>query len=105
MTYQDLLAKTEQRKREAIQQINAAMSGKAGFLCRAELERNPGAVAWLWLAKGFCEELAEHIGEWVSNDPWDMESREIADIYMAYEDGAADLYDYLPVEAQLFAEE
>ena len=105
MTYQDLLQKTAQRKRKAIAELNAALRGKAGFLVKAEIERKPGTVAWLWLAKDFCEELAEHVGEWISDDPWDMESKEIGDIYMAYEDGDPDLYDLLPVEAQLFTEE
>ena len=101
-TYEDLLRETEQKKRKAIKELNAALRGDAGFLVKAEIERNPGMVAWLWLAKDFCEAVAEHIGEWMSDDPWDYQSRELADIYMAYEDSREDLYELLPVEAQLF---
>ena len=109
-TYEDLLRETEQKKREAIKQFNKALSGKAGFLAKAEIERNPGMVAWPWLAKDFCEKLAAHVGEWTScedgsfnND--DPLAWEIGNIYMAYEDNDPGLYDLLPVEAQLFAEE
>lgn len=104
MTYQDLLVKTAKRKEQARKELSAALGGKGGFLVKAEIERKPGSVAWLWLAKEFCEELAEHVGEWISDDPWDFESKEIGDIHMAYEDNDPDLYDLLPVEAQLFTD-
>lgn len=104
MTYDDLLRETAERKRKARADIKRALSGRAGFLAKAELDRDPGAVAWLWLAKDFCETLAEHIDEWMSDDPWDYRNRELADIYMAYEDGRSDLYELLPVEAQLFTD-
>lgn len=104
MTYQDLLAKTARRKAAARKELSAALKGKAGWMVKAEIERKPGAVAWLYLAKDFCEELAQHVDEWVTGDPWDMEGREIGAIYMAYEDDDPDLYDLLPVEAQLFTD-
>lgn len=105
MTYEDLLKITAERKEKAICELNRALKGKAGFLVRAEIERNVGMVAWLWLAKEFCETLADHVGEWMEYYGLDTpESREISDIYMAYEDGDRDLYDRLPVEAQLFTE-
>lgn len=34
-----------------------------------------------------------------------MEAREIGEIYMAYEDGDLNIYNYLPIEAQLFEKE
>jgi len=101
-TYQDLLQETQQKKVKAQKELKAALKGPAGFLCKAEIERKPGTVAWLWLAKDFCEKLAEHVDDWMTDDPWDMESREIENIYMAYEDGDSDLYEYLPTEARLF---
>lgn len=107
MTYEDLLRSTEEKKQSAIKQLNNSLKGPAGFLVKAEIERNPGSVAWLWLAKEFCETLAEHVEEFMEQaggvDTY--EAREIGDIYMAYEDGRSDLYELLPVEAQLFTEE
>ena len=108
-TYNDLLRETAEKKKKAIAQINKALSGKAGFLAKAELERNPGNVAWLWLAKEFCEKLEEHVSEWTSDEngnfkSGDSEAEEIGRIYMAYYDGDPDLYELLPVEAQLFEE-
>lgn len=103
-TYEDLLKDTAQKKIKARREINKALQGKAGFLVKAEIERNPGMVAYLWLAKEFCETLAEHIGEWMNDDPWDFQTHEIFDIYTAYENDDPDLYDLLPVEAQLFTD-
>ena len=103
MTYRELLRITAQKKAKAIKELNAALNGPTGFLVRAEIERDPGTVAWLWLAKDFCEALADHVGDWLEEMGVDSpEAREIGDIYMAYEDGSNDLYDLLPVEAQLF---
>ena len=104
MTYEDLLRETEQKKRKARKELNNALRGNTGFLVKAEIERDPGMVAWLWLAKDFCESVAAHIDEWVTDDPWDFQNRELSDIYMAYEDGREDLYELLPVEAQLFTD-
>ena len=101
-TYSDLLRETQEQKIKAQKELKNALGGKAGFLVKAEIERKPGTVAWLWLAKDFCEKLAENVGNWISDDPWDIESREIGQIYMAYEDGDSDLYEYLPTEARLF---
>lgn len=107
MTYDDLLKETAEKKRKAIAELNAALSGKAGFLVKAEIERKPGSVAWLYLAKEFCETLAAHIEEFIEQAGGvdTPEASEIVDIYTKYEDGDSDLYDYLPVEAQLFTEE
>lgn len=103
MTYEELLKKTAQRKQKAVRELNQALRGNTGWLVKAEIERDPGTVAWLWLAKDFCEELAEHVGEFIEEFGLDTpDSREISDIYMAYEDGRDDLYDLLPTEARLF---
>ena len=106
-TYDDLLRETAKKKREVLKQFNKALNGPTGFLMKAEIERDPGMVAWLWLAKDFCEKLAQHVGEWTTDENGDFknddyEAREIGEIYMAYEDSDPDLYDLLPVEAQLF---
>lgn len=63
-------------------------------------------MAWHYLAREFCEKLAEHVDEFIDQaGGFDtIEAREIGEIYMAYEDGDRDLYDYLPIEVQLFAE-
>ena len=106
MTYQELLATTAERKKVAIRDINKAITGPAGFLAKAEIEKDPGKVAWSFLAAEFCETLADHVGEFIEQIG-DIESpaaREIAAIYMAYEDEDPDLYELLPVEAQLFEE-
>lgn len=104
MTYAELLKKTEARKRQAIKELNNAIRGKAGWLVKAEIERDPGTVAWLWLAKDFCENLAEHVEEFMeqTGDIDSTEAREIGSIYMAYEDNDPDLYEMLPTEARLF---
>lgn len=105
MTYADLLKETAAKKRKAIAEINAALKGPCGFLVKAEIEKKPGAVAWHWLAKEFCETLAQHVSEFIDQAGGvdSMEAHEIGDIYMAYEDGDENLYDLLPIEAQLFA--
>lgn len=107
MTYQELLQQTAQKKRDAIRELNKALKGPCGFLVKAEIEKNPGAVAYHWLAQSFCETLAEHVEEFMeqTGDIDSCEAREIGTLYMAYEDSDPDLYDLLPVEAQLFAEE
>ena len=106
-TYQDLLRETEEKKRKIWSDFEKALKGPAGFLAKAEIERNPGSVAYYWLAKEFCEILSDHVDEWTTDengnfDNWSCEAREIGEIYMAYEDGNPDLYDYLPTEARLF---
>ena len=104
MTYDELLKATAEKKRKAIAELNEALKGPGGFLVKAEIERKPGSVAWLWLAKEFCETLAQHIDEFIeqTGDIDSVEAREIGAIYMAYEDSDPDLYEMLPVEAQLF---
>lgn len=108
MTYEELLRITAEKKRKAVKELNEAVKpgNPLGFLAKAELERNPGAVAWNWLAKDFCETLAEHIDEFLeqTGDVDSIEAREIGDIYMAYEDDDPDLYELLPTEARLFDE-
>jgi hypothetical protein len=106
-TYNDLLRETEQAKNAWWAQTRKALRGPAGFLVKAEIEKDPGSVAYVFLAREFCEKLAEHIDEWTTDeqgnfDPWNLQAREIGDIYMAYEDGSSDLYDLLPTEARLF---
>lgn len=103
MTYDELLKITADRKVSAQEQLSAALRGPGGFLVKAEIQRKPGTVAWLYLAKDFCETLADHVGEWLEQLGVDSyEAREIGDIYMAYEDGRDDLYDLLPTEARLY---
>lgn len=104
MTYEDLLQETATKKRETISKINAALNGSCGFLIEEEIKKDPGKVAWHYLAKEFCEKLAEHVDEFIEQAGGvnAMEAREIGEIYMAYEDGDADLYSYLPTEAKLF---
>ena len=103
MKYADLLHDTAIKKRKAIAEINSALKGPCGFLLKAEIEKNPGAVAWHYLAKEFCETLAHHVHEFM--DEGEDVARETCEIYMAYEDGDSDLYSLLPVEAQLFEKE
>lgn len=100
MTYDELLKETAVKKRKAIAEINAALKGSCGFLIEAEIKKDPGKVAWHYLAREFCEKLAEHIDEFMQEG--DDIAQEVGNIYMAYEDGDSDLYSYLPVEAQLF---
>ena len=104
MTYNELLRETAEKKRKAIAEINSALKGPCGFLVKAEIEKDPGKVAWHYLAREFCETLAEHVDEFIEQAGGvnTFEAREIGDIYMAYEDGDKDIYSYLPVEAQLF---
>lgn len=104
MTYDELLKITAEKKRKAIKELNTALNGPAGFLVKAEIERDPGMVAWLYLAREFCETLAEHVEEFMeqTGDIDSLDAREIGKIYMAYEDSDPDLYSYLPYEAQLF---
>ena len=106
MTYQELLQQAAQKKQAALRDINKALKGPCGFLVKAEIEKNPGSVAYHWLAQWFCETLAEHVEEFMeqTGDIDSLEAREIGSIYMAYEDSDPDLYDLLPVEAQLFTE-
>lgn len=104
MTYEELLTQTKAKKDAAIKQLNAALAGPGGFLVKAEIKRKPGTIAWLYLAKEFCETLAEHVGEFIdqTGDIDSIEAREIGSIYMAYEDGDPELYQMLPIEARLF---
>lgn len=105
MTYQELLEATAAKKQGAIRKLNDSLSGDLGWLVKAEIEKDPGTIAWAMLAEDFCKTLAEHIGEFIEEYGIDSpEAREIGDIYMAYEDGRSDLYDMLPYEAQLFEE-
>lgn len=107
MRYEELLAETDAKKRDAVAELNAALEGPCGFLVKAEIEKDPGTVAWHYLAKEFCKKLAEHVDEFIEQAGGvdSIEAREIGDIYMAYEDGDSNIYDLLPVEAQLFETE
>lgn len=106
MTYYELLEEAAEKKAKAIKELNAAMNGPTGWLVKAEIERDPGAVAWLYLAKWFCETLEEHLEEFFEQ-AGDVDSPEVIEfgsIYMKYYDGDPDLYEYLPFEARLFDE-
>ena len=74
-----------------------------GFLVKAEIQRNPGGLAWYALAQWFVEQLAEHIDEFIEEG--EDVAREVIEIYESYEDGDSDLYQILPIEAQLFEKE
>jgi len=102
MTYDELLKATAKKKKEVVRQLNKAINDPAmGFLCEAEIKRKPGTVAWYWLAEEFCKTIAEHLDELVASvDKYDAD--DIVRIYMAYYDNDPDLYQMLPVEAQLF---
>ena len=104
MTYNELLSETAKKKQLALKDINAALNGSGGWLMKHELKNKAGSIAWLYLAKEFCETLAEHVGEFLeqTGDINSIEAREIGDIYMAYEDDDPDLYNLLPTEARLF---
>lgn len=103
MTYNELLRETAEKKRKAIAEINAALKGPCGVLVKVEIERDPGKAAWHYLAREFCEKLAEHIDEFMEEG--EDVAREVGEIYMAYEDEDRDIYSLLPVEAQLFERE
>ena len=102
--YSNLLKETAIKKHEAIKEINAALKGPCGFLIEAEIKKDPDKVVRNYLAKEFCEKLAEHVDEFIEQAGGvdTIEAREIGEIYMAYEDGDLDIYNYLPIEAQLF---
>ena len=104
MTYYDLLKKTERKKQKVLKKFNAAMKGNAGWLVKDEIERNPGRVAYFYLAKEFCEELADHIEEYVESvggyDSYD--GRGLCDIYQTWYNDEPGLYDLLPTEARLW---
>ena len=104
MTYQELLEATAVKKQDAIEKLNASLNGDLGWLVRAEIEKDPGTIAWAMLAEDFCKTLAEHVGEFLEQcgDIDSADAREIGSIYMAYEDSDPDLYDMLPDEAKLF---
>ena len=100
MTYEELLRETAVSKRKAIADLAAALKGPAGFLVKAEIEKDPGKAAWYFLADEFCHKLTEHIDEFI--DEGGDTADEAMRIFMAYEDGDADLYEMLPTEARLF---
>ena len=103
MTYTELLETTATKKADAIRQLNKALRDPSfGFLAKAEIERKPGAVAWHWLAKEFCQTIAEHIDELIDS-AGSIEKDEILHIYYAYYDDDPNIYELLPVEAQLFS--
>ena len=103
MTYYDLLEQTEQKKQKVLRDFAKALKGNGGWLMKAEIKRNPGRVAYLWLAQEFCEILADHIGEWTEEFGMDsLEARELADIYQTWHNDEPGLYDLLPVEARLW---
>ena len=104
MTYKDLLESTATKKKTALKSLNEALKGPFGPYIRDDIKRNQGSVAWLFLAKDFCETLAAHVEEFIeqTGDINSIEAREIGDIFAAYENSDRRLYELLPVEAQLF---
>ena len=104
MTYNDLLRETARKKVKAIKDINKKLNDPLGFLVKHEIEADPGAVAWHWLAKDFCETLYKHFDEIYESLEEEYERFEVSDIYAAYCGNADNLYDLLPLEAQLFTE-
>lgn len=107
MTYEELLKTTAEKKKASLRQLNTALHGPADFLVKAEIEKDPGSVAWCFLAREFCETLANHLDELIESvgGVGSPDSYEISDIYMAYENSESNLYELLPVEAQLFTAE
>ena len=106
MTYHELLKTTAEKKRAALGVIHKGMKGPCGFLVEQEIKKNPGGIAWILLAKEFCETLAENVDDFIAQtgDVNGLEAHEIAEIYMAYEDDDPELYELLPLEARLFDE-
>lgn len=106
MTYHELLKTTAEKKRAALGVIRKGMKGPCGFLVEQEIKKNPGSIAWILLAKEFCETLAENVDDFIAQtgDVNGLEAYEIAEIYMAYEDDDPELYELLPLEARLFDE-
>ena len=102
-TYYDLLKETNRKKQKVLREFDNALKGRGGFLVKAEIERNPGGVAYTVLAREFCEKLAEYIEEWTEEFGMDSyEARELSDIYQTWYNDEPGLYDLLPVEAQLW---
>ena len=102
MTWDELLRITGERKLKAVRELNAAIENPSlGFLARSEIQRDPGMVAWLWLAKDFCEAIADNLDDLLASVP-EYDRDDIVRIYMAYYDSDPDIYDMLPIEAQLF---
>lgn len=106
MTYHELLKTTAEKKRAALGVIRNGMKGPCGFLVEQEIKKNPGGIAWILLAKEFCETLAENVDDFIAQtgDVNGLEAHEIVEIYMAYEDDDPELYELLPLEARLFDE-
>lgn len=104
MTYAELLKTTAEKKAKVIHDLNKGLRDpQLGFLVKADLERNLGNVAYYWLAKDFCEAIADNLDDLLASvDKYDGD--DIVRIYMAYYDDDPDLYELLPVEAQLFTE-
>lgn len=101
MTYTELLTTTQRRKAAALKELNKALKGPTGFLVKAEIKNKPGAVAWHWLAKEFVETLVANIDTLMASED-SLTQKEMYDIMVAYEESSSDLYDLLPLEAQLF---
>lgn len=105
MTYDELLKTTAEKKTSAIRELNKAVNNPlSGFLARAEIERRPGSVAWYYLAHDFCDAIINNLDELLASVENQYEKDDIVRIYMAYYDDDPDLYELLPVEAQLFTE-
>lgn len=104
MTYYELLERTEAKKQKILREFAAAIKGNAGWLVKEEIKRNPGRIAYDYLAKDFCEELGNNIEEYVESvGGYDSyEGIELCGIYQTWYNDEDGLYDLLPVEARLW---
>lgn len=103
MTYWELLEITDRKKKEVQRKLNTSLNGSNGWIVKAEIERNPGGLAYIALAKEFLETLDANMGEILQSlDEYDQ--REIYDIIACWYDDDPDLYDRLPTEARLYDE-
>ena len=106
MTYAELLEKTEAKKKTVLKMFVNGLKDKYGFLVADEIKRDPLGVAYVYLARDFCDELEQHADEFIEQFGGvynSYEAYEICDIIVAYEENRlADLYELLPIEAKLF---
>lgn len=103
MTYWELLEITDQKKKEVQRKLNASLNGSNGWLVKAEIEKNPGRLAYIALAEEFLETLSDNMEE-ILQGLDEIDQREIYDIIASWYDDDDDLYDRLPTEARLFDE-
>lgn len=103
MTYWELLDITDRKKKEVQRKLNTSLNGSNGWLVKAEIERNPGSLAYIALAKEFLETLSANMEE-ILQGLDGIDQREIYNIIACWYDDDDDLYDRLPTEARLYDE-